>query len=583
MPIASPSVSPPAVPLAAGSAAYLAELGLHTDPFPVTPAQMQFFATRQAYQAYRELLHFIERRKGFMLVSAEVGVGKTTLVRHLLRDLDAAGARTALMVNAVLQEAELLAAINRDFGLPPTLNPSAAAPIEQLNHWLLSEYQAGRNCVLIIDDAQNLSVPSLELLRQLSNLETAEHKLIQIVLVGQPELLDVLRAPAIRQLLSRVALHVQLPALTLSETRAYVLNRLDHAGAQQRIQISRAALRRLHHASQGIPRYMNLIMDRCLYGLLQQPGLCIDRRLLDTALAEVSVSLPASSQPSPQRRSLAAVLALVLFGGAALGVSSTAERLPWWADRAHWQAHWTDTWQPKLQHWTTQVRETGAIWLAAAAVPFQDSAPQAEPEPERDVSVALEPLPDSSSSPAVAVIATEPETSSVVPQPLPLPVTEQAEQSLESLESAYPELAEVLAGHTPESVVQSARLPQQLAVRGWAVHIADRAQPDNCQGHPAYPLADGRVLSFYQPQITAVTPVFWQADRSVRQLQQVLIAFGYLADDQHDGVMGPQTAAALMAYQQTHGLPPTGQINAATRYGLSCHSTDDALASNDEG
>lgn len=270
---------------------YLQALGLSSLPFPVTPDQEGFFFSAGLTRQFAELCHFIELRKGFMLVSGDVGVGKSTLARLLLSQLESDGARSALVFNTFLQGSDLLRAIIRDFGIQVSGN-DLEARLQALNSWLLEQHAAGHNCVLILDDAQALDVSSLELVRQLSNLETSNTKLLQIVMVAQPEINDTLARHDLRQLASRLALRLELNPLSLEEVDHYLHHRLQLAGNAKALSIDSDALSLLHQLSQGYIRRLHLLMDRCLFGLAAREQRKIDKPLLKQAARELGLLKP---------------------------------------------------------------------------------------------------------------------------------------------------------------------------------------------------------------------------------------------------------------------------------------------------
>lgn len=267
---------------------HLQTLGLERAPFPPTPDAAAWFQTTGLEAELAEAAHCLRTRAGFVLLTGEVGTGKSTFLRRLLLALDGEGVVTSMVFNTFLQGADLLAAVLRDFGLEAKGNP--AADIETLNRFLVQRWRAQVTCVLVIDDAQNLTLESLELLRLLTNLETGQEKLLQIVLAGQPELHHNLEQPRIRQLTSRICKHVRLDALEAGDVGPYVRFRLTAAG-NPGITLTDDAARALHHASAGNPRRIHQIMDRCLYGLYGRVAgqRNVDATLVRTAAAEAGV------------------------------------------------------------------------------------------------------------------------------------------------------------------------------------------------------------------------------------------------------------------------------------------------------
>jgi general secretion pathway protein A len=241
---------------------YLSFFNLREHPFSLTPDPRFLFLSPQHEEALSHLLYGIRERKGFIEITGKVGTGKTILCRALLDRLDAT-VSTALIFNAYLNEIELLQAITHDFGLS-CQKATRTECIAALNQYLLQEFAAGRNAVVLIDEAQNLEPRVLEQLRMLSNLETERGKLLQVVLVGQPELRDKLATPQMRQLDQRIAVRFHIHGLTHRETQHYITHRLSIAGAANAVTFTRRALALIHRSCAGIPRRINLLCDRVL-------------------------------------------------------------------------------------------------------------------------------------------------------------------------------------------------------------------------------------------------------------------------------------------------------------------------------
>ncbi len=267
---------------------HLQALGFHRNPFPQTPDADCYFRTEEIAQHSLEAFHCLRAGKGFVLMTGEVGTGKSTFLRSLMDELHHADCAVSFVFNTFLQGRDLLLALNRDFGIAP--GSDFAQDIDLLNHYLIEQYALGRCCVLVIDDAQNLNAESLELLRLLSNLETRQNKLLQIVLSGQPELLDLLEKKETRQLTSRIVQHIQRWPFTREECERYVSFRISKAGNDGRIVLSKMANWALHWYSKGNPRKIHAIMDRCLYGI--SPGLkqTIGVGLVMSGMNEVGVN-----------------------------------------------------------------------------------------------------------------------------------------------------------------------------------------------------------------------------------------------------------------------------------------------------
>lgn len=306
---------------------HLTALGLVRSPFPYTPDAGCYFSTPHLDEQLVELEHCVLSRKGFSLLTAEVGMGKSTLVRRLMTDLAAKNVVSALVFNTFLQGPELLAAVLQDFGLEGT--GAMSSDIAALNTFLLANHRDGKTCLLIIDDAQNLSASSLELIRLLCNLETDQEKLLQILLAGQPELEEMLSQHSLRQLRSRLVKHSRLYGLTSAEIADYVRFRFESSGSDGSLVLQTDACQLLWRETQGVPRQIHLIMDRCLYGLAARNGNVIDSNLMKEAINDSRVDLvdtPTAAAvrvvpPVRDRRPwlVAAALAGLVATGAALG------------------------------------------------------------------------------------------------------------------------------------------------------------------------------------------------------------------------------------------------------------------------
>lgn len=236
--------------------------GLAQRPFNLAPDPRFLFLTPGHREALAQLMYGVQERKGFILLTGEVGTGKTTLLRTLLTRLDDK-TDVAFVMNSTLAFDELLEYILADFGVAQT-GESRAQRLIALNRFLIERRRVGVNTVIVIDEAQNLGGHTLEQIRLLSNFETAGDKLLQIVLAGQPELRVKLQQPELRQLRQRIALRCAIAPLDPAQVEQYIMNQLRVAGARDRHLFSAVAMRRIALYSRGIPRVVNTVCDHCL-------------------------------------------------------------------------------------------------------------------------------------------------------------------------------------------------------------------------------------------------------------------------------------------------------------------------------
>jgi general secretion pathway protein A len=244
---------------------YLDYYGLTEPPFDITPNPRFLFYSAKHREAFNHLLFGIRERKGFVQLTGEVGAGKTTLCRAMLEELNAHNGQyaTALILNPVMSCEELVKAIAMEYGLPVNGLDRLEA-VSVINQFLLQQAERGKDTVLIIDEAQDLTDELLEQVRLLSNLETDNRKLLQIVLLGQPELRDRLNNPKLRQLRQRITVRYHLPPLNRQEVNEYIQHRLQVAGAKGAPHFTAPALWRVYKYSQGIPRLLNAVCDKAL-------------------------------------------------------------------------------------------------------------------------------------------------------------------------------------------------------------------------------------------------------------------------------------------------------------------------------
>jgi len=270
---------------------YAQFFGLSQEPFSIAPDPRYLFMSERHREALAHLLYGVGGGGGFVLLSGEIGTGKTTVCRAFLEQMPG-NCNVAYIFNPKLTAQELLRSVCDEFHVPyraadPSGAPSAKDYVDALNGFLLQAHADGRNSVLIIDEAQMLSADVLEQLRLLTNLETNERKLLQIMLIGQPELRTMLARPELEQLAQRVIARFHLDALSLAETQQYIQHRLSVAGLKSAMPFDRKALSRIHQLTGGVPRRINLLCDRAMLGAYALGTATVDRRIVDKAAGEV--------------------------------------------------------------------------------------------------------------------------------------------------------------------------------------------------------------------------------------------------------------------------------------------------------
>ncbi len=294
---------------------YAPYFGLSREPFSLAPDPRFLYLSERHREALAHLLYGVGGGGGFVLLTGEIGAGKTTVARCFLEQLPP-HCVVAYIFNPCLSVIELLQTVCSEFGLielPP--GASVKAHVDVLNRFLLDAHAQGRHALLVIDEAQALDAAVLEQLRLLTNLETSERKLLQIVLIGQPELRTMLAQPGLEQLAQRVIARYHLKSLSAAETRQYVLHRLGVAGPNVAVPFDTRALARLHSLTGGVPRRINLLADRALLGAYSRRQRHVDAGMVAQAAAEV---FDRPSRPDQRRTVLLAALGLVVVAGIAL-------------------------------------------------------------------------------------------------------------------------------------------------------------------------------------------------------------------------------------------------------------------------
>ena len=295
---------------------YQSYFNLAEVPFSIAPDPRYLYMSQRHQEALAHLLYGVNGGGGFVLLTGEVGAGKTTVCRCLLEQIPES-CDVAYIFNPKLTVAELLSTLCAEFGIVfPSGNTSIKVFVDCINAYLLDAHARGRHTVLIIDEAQNLSADVLEQMRLLTNLETNQRKLLQIILLGQPELATILARPELRQLAQRIIARYHLGSLSKPEVAAYVRHRLEVSGTQRQL-FPAALMSRLYRLSGGIPRIVNVLCDRALLGTYVQGKERVDRATLKQAAREVF------HQPKAQRRIMMRPLlaGLALLAGTVLAAA----------------------------------------------------------------------------------------------------------------------------------------------------------------------------------------------------------------------------------------------------------------------
>lgn len=305
---------------------YLDFHGFREKPFNLTPDPRFIFLSKKHKEAFAHLLYGINNRVGFIVLTGEVGSGKTTVLRALLGQLDPDHYRTALIFNPSLSPTELLETINREFGIPTDVSNKSSL-LDGLNHFLLQQNSEGRIVVLAVDEAQNLETPVLEQIRLISNLETDREKLIQIVLAGQPEFIQILNRNEMRQLGQRITVRFHLQPMDFQDTARYINHRLEVAGGREGAIFSTGALKRIYAYSMGLPRLVNAACDRVLL-----TGYTRDATRVTAGIAAAGIKdIRRDTALHPRKRRFVLISAMVMVAGlfAAILYMKQPEMIKW--------------------------------------------------------------------------------------------------------------------------------------------------------------------------------------------------------------------------------------------------------------
>lgn len=266
--------------------------GLRENPFNATPDPQFIFLSENHREALAQLVYGVQEKKGFIVLTGEVGTGKTTLIHYLLDKLDHGNTqtRTAFLFNPKLSVHDFIEYILKDLGVP-VQGGTKGDHLHLLHENLLQAYKNGEQVILIIDEAQGLNPALLEEIRLLSNLETAKSKLLQIILVGQPELNKVMLQTGFRQLRQRVNMRYHLPPLTKKETKEYIERRLRIAGGRETI-FTRRAIRAVYQQSKGIPRTINILCDNAMLNGYATEQKTIDKKIIVETARDLKIQRP---------------------------------------------------------------------------------------------------------------------------------------------------------------------------------------------------------------------------------------------------------------------------------------------------
>lgn len=271
--------------------------GLKESPFNINPDPRYLFMTRHTQEALACLIYGIQARKGFVVLTGEVGTGKTTVLNKMLEWARQENVATAFIFNPRLSEIEFFDFMMADFAIPCESQMKSQVLL-RLNEWLLERHRQGQRAVLVVDEAQNLSVSMLEEIRLLTNLETATEKLLQIVLAGQPELEERLNLPDLRQLRQRIILWAKTRPLTLLETNGYIIERLRVAGRSSGEIFSSEAVEAINRYSRGIPRVINLLCEHALINAFVEQTNVITSKIIDEVARDFDLEQTPRSAPA---------------------------------------------------------------------------------------------------------------------------------------------------------------------------------------------------------------------------------------------------------------------------------------------
>jgi general secretion pathway protein A len=507
---------------------HLNYFGLRHNPFPVVPDVDNFYVCEHINRVVKEIVHGILTRKGFMVFTGEVGLGKTTISRKVMSILEEKGVETSLVFHTFYQETELLREINRDFRLFVD-DLVLSEQMKVLNDFLLSRNREGKNCAIIIDDAQNLNEKSLELVRMISNLETDQEKLVQILLIGQPELMDKLNSPELRQLKSRVMISEEARPLSQEELRGYTMFKLYMAGNTGRISVAENAIARLHRLTKGNFRQLNILMERCLYAAFLHNTCEIKRKIVNEAHGDLHPR-QAFCFKRPLAWGVLATLVLYVAGGALF--PEIFFKVPWS----------NATGDEDMYVHSDMIQESGLLPQNAAAVSQQEIAgfrgAQAVPQ-EAEAETAI---PD-----AVLDFLTA------------YDLTDYGRAFYEAMEKdRLHDVADAIFEETGYQLVQMGWMPDNVTKDyGTLLFFPGQSERE-------------RHLVFWKPSVRVTKFYLGYQGEEIRVLEELLMGVE-LYDYNLDGIVGLKLMTAVNEFQQDMGLTITGFPDERTIF-LLCHA-----------
>jgi general secretion pathway protein A len=507
---------------------YLDYFGLRHNPFPVVPDVDNFYVCEHIDRLVKEIVHGVLTRKGFMVFTGEVGLGKTTISRKVINILGDKGVETSLVFHTFYQETELLREINRDFGLFVD-DLILSEQMKVLNDFLLSRNREGKNCAIIIDDAQNLNEKSLELVRMISNLETDQEKLVQILLIGQPELMDKLNSPELRQLKSRVMISEEARPLSQGELRGYTMFKLYMAGNTGKISVADNAITRLHRLTRGNFRQLNILMERCLYVAFLHNAPEIKRKIVNEAQRDLHPR-QALFVKRPLAWGLAATLALYLTGAAFF--PEVFFRVPWFKA--------TDDGNTSIH--SNMAQDSGVL-------------PQTEPAADQPGIAAFH---------ETQAFAQEAGTGPVIPGAVSdfleaYGLSDFGRAFFEAIEKdRLRDVADDIFAQTGYQMVQVDTMPDEIRHNYGTLHFfSDRTAKES-------------YLLFWKPEIHIAKFYLGYQGEEIRTLEELLMGIE-LYDFNLDGIVGPKLMTAVNEFQENTGLTVTGFPDERTLF-LLCHA-----------